>query len=137
MSEEESGGDFDFKPRKPTNIPEPEPENISSQSISSTFSKENSHVPNEAEKENQRRLTTMLQGILPSKGERGKFKYSPKNLQEAVDSEDVEEILRQATLMITGLSYQFASIMKQIDANEEKITKLEQTYLHQKRNKLI
>ena len=137
MSEEESGGDFDFKPRKPSKIPEPEPENISSQSISSTFSKEYNQAQVDAETENQKRLTHMLQGILPSKAERGKFTYSPKNLQIAVDTNNVDEILKQATLMLTGLSYQFASIMKQIDANEEKIAKLEQTYLQQKKNKMI
>ena len=132
--QEEESGDFDFTPRKAAAVPEPEPDNVSSQSISSAFSHQSDQMSTPTFS-NSTSIQSMFHDMVSVKSQSqiSKSIYNPENLQRALDSNDYDEMLKQATLMINGLSLRFASIMKQIDANEAKITQLEETYIEQKR----
>ena len=130
---EEDSGDFGLKPRKATEIPEPEPDNVSFQSVSSVFSQ--NHEENGTQELDTHVLIQSLKSIPVNSVRRKEIGYNPELIQQALETDNVQELLKEATKMITALSCQFSSIMQQIDCNEEKIAHLEQVYLQQKQRR--
>lgn len=128
---EEESDDIGPIPMKRTNAPIPEPEidhDSSMLSVSSTFSKNS-----RSKEEKMEEKTKNLQLTFPQKKTKLKGTVSAENLQAALNSNDINEILKQATLMVTGLSYQFVNIKKQIDENEAKISQLEENFKNQRK----
>lgn len=135
--EEES---FDDEPepvaRSGDNVVQPESyENASQISISSNLSGKS--AGSQKRKPKNTELDILVQSTLEKRPSTITVtQMNKKAIDEALESGDFNQMLNQATIMITNLSLQFATIKNKIDANEAIIAKVQKTHFEQTGSKI-